>query len=47
MKHIPATFWMMTIGTLAVLARGARDKLSAAVGHLRGAGVVVQELAHG
>ena len=32
-------------GTLAVLASGARDQLTAAVGHLRGAGVQVQEVA--
>jgi len=33
-------------GTLAVLARGARDQLDAATAQLRGAGVVVEELAH-
>ncbi len=33
-------------GTLAVLASGAREQLTAAVGHLRGAGVQVQEVAH-
>jgi D-methionine transport system ATP-binding protein len=33
-------------GTLAVLARGAREQLQAAVGHLRGAGVQVQEITH-
>ncbi len=32
-------------GTLAVLASGARGQLTAAVGHLRGAGVQVQEVA--
>ncbi len=33
-------------GTLAVLARGAQEQLQAAVGHLRGAGVQVEELSH-
>jgi len=33
-------------GSLAVHARGTRDQLAAAVSHLRGAGVVVQEVAH-
>jgi len=33
-------------GSLAVLARGARESLAAAVAHLRGAGVLVQEVAH-
>ncbi|MFP8834772.1 methionine ABC transporter ATP-binding protein [Hydrogenophaga sp. XSHU_21] len=33
-------------GNLAVLARGATEQLQAAVGHLRGAGVQVQEIAH-
>lgn len=33
-------------GSLAVLARGARDSLTAAVAFLRGAGVLVQEVAH-
>jgi D-methionine transport system ATP-binding protein len=33
-------------GSLAVLARGAREPLRQAVSHLRGAGVQVQELAH-
>ena len=33
-------------GTLAVLARGAQEQLTAAVSHLRGAGVQVQEVAH-
>ncbi len=33
-------------GSLAVLARGAREQLAAAVTHLRGAGVLVQEVAH-
>jgi D-methionine transport system ATP-binding protein len=33
-------------GSLAVLARGAGDSLAAAVAHLRGAGVQVQEVAH-
>ena len=33
-------------GSLAVLARGAGDSLEAAVAHLRGAGVRVQEVAH-
>lgn len=33
-------------GALAVLARGAQQQLQAAVGHLRGAGVQVQEIAH-
>jgi D-methionine transport system ATP-binding protein len=33
-------------GSLAVLARGARESLAAAVAHLRGAGVRVQEVAH-
>ena len=32
-------------GTLAVLARGAQEQLTAAVGHLRGNGVQVQEVA--
>jgi len=32
-------------GALAVLARGAQEQLQAAVGHLRGAGVEVQEIA--
>jgi len=31
-------------GTLAVLARGAHEQVQAAIGHLRGAGVLVQEL---
>lgn len=31
-------------GNLAVLARGAKEQLQAAVGHLRGAGVLVQEV---
>jgi D-methionine transport system ATP-binding protein len=31
-------------GTLAVLARGAQEQLQAAIGHLRGAGVQVQEI---
>jgi D-methionine transport system ATP-binding protein len=34
-------------GTLAVLARGARDQLSAATAHLRGMGVLVDEIAPG
>ena len=33
-------------GALAVHVRGAREQLSAAVAHLRGAGVLVQEVAH-
>lgn len=33
-------------GSLAVLARGAQDKLAAAIAHLRSAGVQVQELSH-
>ena len=33
-------------GSLAVLARGAREPLAAAVAHLRGSGVQVQEVAH-
>ena len=33
-------------GTLAVLARGARESLAGAVAHLRGAGVLVQEVSH-
>ncbi|WP_342133324.1 methionine ABC transporter ATP-binding protein [Hydrogenophaga sp. OTU3427] len=33
-------------GSLAVLASGAREQLQAAVGHLRGSGVLVQEVAH-
>ena len=33
-------------GALAVHVRGAREQLVAAVAHLRGAGVVVQEVAH-
>jgi D-methionine transport system ATP-binding protein len=33
-------------GTLAVLARGARERLDAAIAQLRGAGVVVEEVAH-
>jgi len=33
-------------GSLAVLARGARESLAAAVAHLRGAGVLVQEVVH-
>jgi D-methionine transport system ATP-binding protein len=33
-------------GNLAVLASGAREQLLAAVSHLRGAGVLVQEVAH-
>jgi len=33
-------------GTLAVLARGAQEQLQAAIGHLRGAGVQVQEVSH-
>ena len=33
-------------GSLAVLARGARESLAAAVAHLRDAGVRVQEVAH-
>jgi D-methionine transport system ATP-binding protein len=33
-------------GSLAVFARGAREQLGAAVAHLRGAGVLVQEVAH-
>ncbi|MBL0920092.1 MAG: methionine ABC transporter ATP-binding protein [Hydrogenophaga sp.] len=36
----------LPFGTLAVLARGAQEQLQAAVGHLRGAGVQVQEIAH-
>ena len=33
-------------GNLAVLARGASEQLQAAVNHLRGAGVLVQEVSH-
>lgn len=33
-------------GTLAVLARGAQEQLTASVAHLRNAGVLVQEVAH-
>jgi len=33
-------------GSLAVLARGAQETLAAAIAHLRGAGVQVQEVAH-
>jgi D-methionine transport system ATP-binding protein len=33
-------------GSLAVLARGASESVTAAVAHLRGAGVLVQELSH-
>ena len=33
-------------GALAVHVRGAREQLAAAVAHLRGAGVLVQEVAH-
>ncbi|WP_394788644.1 methionine ABC transporter ATP-binding protein [Rhodoferax sp.] len=33
-------------GSLAVYVRGAREQLSAAVAHLRGAGVLVQEVVH-
>jgi D-methionine transport system ATP-binding protein len=33
-------------GSLAVFARGARNKLDAAVAQLRGAGVFVEEVAH-
>jgi D-methionine transport system ATP-binding protein len=33
-------------GSLAVFARGARDKLDAAAAQLRGAGVLVEEVAH-
>ncbi len=33
-------------GNLAVVASGAREQLDAALGHLRGAGVRVQEVAH-
>jgi len=33
-------------GNLAVLASGAREQLQAAVSHLRGAGVLVQEVSH-
>lgn len=33
-------------GNLAVVASGARDQLEAALGHLRGAGVRVQEVVH-
>jgi D-methionine transport system ATP-binding protein len=33
-------------GTLAVLARGAAAPLAEAIAHLRGAGVLVQEVSH-
>jgi len=36
----------LPFGSLAVFARGAREQLNAAVAHLRGAGVRVQEVAH-
>ncbi len=36
----------LPFGNLAVLARGAADQVQAAVQHLRGAGVQVQEIAH-
>lgn len=33
-------------GSLAVVARGAAEQLQAAIGHLRGAGILVQEVSH-
>jgi len=33
-------------GSLAVLAQGATEQLQAAIGHLRGAGIQVQEVSH-
>lgn len=36
----------LPFGSLAVLARGAQAQLQAAIGHLRAAGVQVQEIAH-